>query len=98
MSINHQIYLRLELCAMARRVDWWIRQVYLGIIPSYPVGYLIVHGFRDYSWSKLYVERSAFPPSEHLRDLVESEMDKLHNLKNPKVRLVSSTSRLFFCG
>ncbi|KAK6027276.1 hypothetical protein OSTOST_06691, partial [Ostertagia ostertagi] len=70
---------------MSRRVDWWIRQVYLGIIPSYPVGYMIVHGFRDRPWSKIYVERSAFPPSEQLKELVESEMDKLYDLKIPKV-------------
>ncbi|XGW16629.1 hypothetical protein V3C99_001799 [Haemonchus contortus] len=73
---------------MTRRFDWWIRQAYLAIIPSYPIGYLVVHGFRgDQIWSKLYVERSVFPPSEYLKELVESEMDKLEKIKNPKVRL-----------
>ncbi|KAK6055820.1 hypothetical protein COOONC_06673 [Cooperia oncophora] len=73
---------------MARRVDWWIRQAYLGIIPSYPLGYLLVHGFRgDHPICKAYVERSASPPSDHLKELVESEMDKMDNIKVPKVRV-----------
>ncbi|KAK5964835.1 hypothetical protein GCK32_004075 [Trichostrongylus colubriformis] len=86
---------------MARRVDWWLRQVYLGIIPSYPIGYMIVNGYRDEQfWTNVYVERSSFPPSEHLKDLVEAEMDKIEIAKNPKVRVSltsSSEPRVYGC-
>lgn len=76
---------------MARRVEWWVRQAYFALIPSYPIGYLILHGFRgDDFWAKMYVNRSTFPAPESLKDLVESEMDKLGNLKNGKV-LISLT-------
>lgn len=73
---------------MAHGANYWIRQVYLGIIPSYPLGYMLINGFRgDQFWTKFYVERSAVPPSEHLKDLVEAELDKITDLKNAKVKV-----------
>uniref|UniRef100_A0A1I7XPW1 Transmembrane protein n=1 Tax=Heterorhabditis bacteriophora TaxID=37862 RepID=A0A1I7XPW1_HETBA len=66
----------------------WIRQVYLASIPIYPIGYMFVHGFRgDQVWTKAYIERSTFKPSDYLLDLVEGEIDKLDNVKNPKVMI-----------
>ncbi|KAE9417928.1 hypothetical protein Angca_003270 [Angiostrongylus cantonensis] len=70
---------------MARRFEWWLRQTYLCLIPSYPIGYLIVHGFREEFWAKMYLNRSTFPAPESLEDLVESEVDKLGSLKHAKV-------------
>ncbi|KAJ1349795.1 hypothetical protein KIN20_005449 [Parelaphostrongylus tenuis] len=70
---------------MARRAEWWIRQTYLALIPSFPLGYLIVHGFRNEVFGKFYVNRSNFPPPDSLKDLVESELDKLGSVKHGKV-------------
>ncbi|VDL77032.1 unnamed protein product [Nippostrongylus brasiliensis] len=73
---------------MRRGVDWWIKQMYLGAIPAYPLGYIIVHGFRgDQFWSKFYVDRSVFPPSEQLKELVEQELDKMDDLHFSKVNV-----------
>ncbi|WKY00093.1 hypothetical protein Q1695_014737 [Nippostrongylus brasiliensis] len=62
--------------------------MYLGAIPAYPLGYIIVHGFRgDQFWSKFYVDRSVFPPSEQLKELVEQELDKMDDLHFSKVNV-----------
>ncbi|KIH64421.1 hypothetical protein ANCDUO_05268 [Ancylostoma duodenale] len=79
---------------MARTAAWWVKQAYLALIPAYPAGYLVVHGFRgDQFWTKPYVDRSVFPPTEALKDLVESELDKIGDIKKAKV-LVTLTD----CG
>ncbi|KJH52449.1 hypothetical protein DICVIV_01294 [Dictyocaulus viviparus] len=68
---------------MSRRVEWWFQQAYLALIPLYPSGYLLIHGFRDNEfWKRL--NRSAFPAPEHLKDLVESELDKLGAIKKTR--------------
>ncbi|CAI5444873.1 unnamed protein product [Caenorhabditis angaria] len=62
-----------------------LKQLYLGFIPIYPLGYIMVHGFRgDQVWSKIYVNRSSIEPSEQLKELVEQEIDKMTNLKKAK--------------
>uniref|UniRef100_A0A8R1DGU2 Uncharacterized protein n=2 Tax=Caenorhabditis japonica TaxID=281687 RepID=A0A8R1DGU2_CAEJA len=62
-----------------------LKQIYLGIIPAYPLGYVFVHGFRgDQIWAKPYMDRSNLEPSEHLKELVESEIDKMDGLKKAK--------------
>ncbi|EYC15353.1 hypothetical protein Y032_0037g3474 [Ancylostoma ceylanicum] len=79
---------------MARTAAWWVKQAYLALIPAYPAGYLVVHGFRgDQFWTKPYVDRSVFPPTETLKDLVESELDRIADIKKAKV-LVTLTD----CG
>ncbi|KAK6741161.1 hypothetical protein RB195_009178 [Necator americanus] len=79
---------------MARTAGWWVKQAYMALIPSYPVGYLLVNGFRgDQFWTKFYIDRSVFAPSENLKDLVESELDRIGDIKKAQV-LVSLTD----CG
>lgn len=66
-----------------------IKQIYLGIIPIYPLGYIMVHGFRgDQIWAKPYLNRSSLEPSESLKELVEHEMDKMEGLKKSKFHVV----------
>ncbi|CAI2347864.1 unnamed protein product [Caenorhabditis sp. 36 PRJEB53466] len=62
-----------------------LKQIYLGIIPIYPLGYVLVHGFRgDQIWAKPYMNRSNLEPSEHLKELVEAEIDKMDGLRKAK--------------
>ncbi|VDM83957.1 unnamed protein product [Strongylus vulgaris] len=69
------------------RTAAWMKHAYLGLLPAFPAGYLIVNGFRgDQFWTKPYVDRSPFPPTEALKDLVESELDRIGDVKKAKVR------------
>ncbi|KAF1761651.1 hypothetical protein GCK72_009907 [Caenorhabditis remanei] len=66
-----------------------LKQVYMGIIPIYPLGYIMVHGFRgDQIWAKPYLDRSSMEPSEHLKELVEYEIDKMDRLRKAKFQVV----------
>ncbi|CAI4231234.1 unnamed protein product [Auanema sp. JU1783] len=72
----------------------WTRQAYLTMIPAYPMGYLLINGFRgDQPWTKLYVERSNVEANSLLKDLVESELDHVHTSKAVKT-LVTITDEL----
>ncbi|VDN37322.1 unnamed protein product [Cylicostephanus goldi] len=86
-----------------RGAGWWMRQAYLGLIPAFPAGYLVINGFRgDQFWAKPYVNRSAMPPSESLEELVEAELDKIGDIKKAKVCLyyyyytTITTTTIFF--
>ncbi|PIC38108.1 hypothetical protein B9Z55_010231 [Caenorhabditis nigoni] len=66
-----------------------LKQIYMGFIPIYPLGYVILHGFRgDQIWAKPYLDRSSMEPSGHLKDLVEQEIDKMEKLKKAKFQVV----------
>ncbi|CAL2037330.1 unnamed protein product [Caenorhabditis brenneri] len=66
-----------------------LKQIYMGIIPIYPLGYVMVHGFRgDQIWAKPYMNRSSMEPSEHLKELVEQEIDKMEGLKKANFKVV----------
>ncbi|CAP34470.2 Protein CBG16527 [Caenorhabditis briggsae] len=65
-----------------------LKQIYMGFIPIYPLGYVILHGFRgDQIWAKPYLDRSSMEPSGHLKELVEQEIDKMEKLKKFQVVL-----------
>ncbi|CAD6185860.1 unnamed protein product [Caenorhabditis auriculariae] len=66
-----------------------LKQAYLALIPVYPIGYVLVHGFRgDQIWARPYVDRSSEEPSQQLKELVESELDKVDNVKKAKTNVV----------
>uniref|UniRef100_A0A1I7U370 Calcium uniporter protein n=2 Tax=Caenorhabditis tropicalis TaxID=1561998 RepID=A0A1I7U370_9PELO len=66
-----------------------LKQVYMGLIPIYPLGYLMIHGFRgDQIWAKPYINRSSMEPSEHLKEIVEQEIDKMEGLKKANFKVV----------
>ncbi|CAO4370033.1 unnamed protein product [Caenorhabditis nigoni] len=66
-----------------------LKQIYMGFIPIYPLGYVILHGFRgDQIWAKPYLDRSSMEPSGHLKELVEQEIDKMEKLKKAKFQVV----------
>ncbi|CAB3403160.1 unnamed protein product [Caenorhabditis bovis] len=76
-----------------------LKQIYLGIIPAYPLGYVLVHGFRgDQIWAKLWTDRSSIEPGEHLKELVEQEIDKLENIKKYRVALTDQTEPKVYGG
>lgn len=46
-----------------------------------------IAGFRgDQIWCRPYMNRSLLEPSEHLKELVETEIDTMDGLKKAKVR------------
>ncbi|GMR41335.1 hypothetical protein PMAYCL1PPCAC_11530 [Pristionchus mayeri] len=72
----------------------WVRQVYLGCIPAYPIGYLLVHCVRDdFFFTKFYVKRSDLAPSEHLKEIVENEFDNLEgDVQHPRLHVTLTDS------
>ena len=54
---------------------------------QYSTTKLVLSGFRgDQIWAKPYLDRSSMEPSEHLKELVEYEIDKMDRLRKAKVR------------
>ncbi|GMT18176.1 hypothetical protein PFISCL1PPCAC_9473, partial [Pristionchus fissidentatus] len=71
----------------------WVRQIYLACIPAYPIGYMVVNSIRDdFFFTKLWVRRSELAPSDHLREIVESEFDRLEDVAVPKVKVFLTDS------
>lgn len=71
----------------------WVRQIYLGCVPVYPIGYMLVNSIRDdFIFTKLYVKRSELAPSEHLKELVESEFDRVEDVSSPKLNVTLTDS------
>ncbi|KAF8359823.1 hypothetical protein PRIPAC_94818 [Pristionchus pacificus] len=71
----------------------WVRQIYLACIPAYPIGYLLVNSIRDdFFFTKLYVRRSELAPSDHLKELVESEFDRVEDVNTPKLHVTLTDS------
>ncbi|GMS88933.1 hypothetical protein PENTCL1PPCAC_11108, partial [Pristionchus entomophagus] len=71
----------------------WVRQTYLACIPAFPIGHLLVNSIRDdFFFTKLYVRRSELEPSEHLKELVESEFELIEVVSSPKLRVTLTDS------
>lgn len=76
----------------------WVKQIYLALIPTVPLGYIIIHGEFVYSlsiylpgwrddqlWTKFYISRSSLPATDSLKQFVELEMDQLEDVRHSKV-------------